>query len=72
MATKTDETSRLSLKLLTGTDTSGKAIYKTVGFSNFNPVANDNVAVSIASGLAALQSHSLSTISRTNAYTLAD
>ena len=70
MAVKSDATSKIILKVTTGRDTEGNEIVKRRTVSHINPALSDDSALSLGTKLAALQSDTLASVSRTDSATL--
>lgn len=70
MARRKDQTTKIALKVATGTGESG-ATYKNRNFSRINPALADDDALSIGTKLAGLQTHPLHSVIRTDAAVLA-
>ena len=58
--------SRVSLRVNTGTDDEGNAVYRTRSFSGVKPGAADQDVYDVAQVLAGLQQHPVEEISRVN------
>jgi len=69
-AKKETQNTKLVLKVVTGTATSGKAITASRTFSQVNPAVSDDDLLTVGAALADLQSHAISTISRVDTATL--
>lgn len=65
MATRTDRTTKLALRVEVATDT-----YKNRMINHINPSLNDDKALYLANKLGALQSHTVDKIVRTDVATL--
>lgn len=62
--TKVPQTSRLQIKVESGTTTSGQTAYKVRSYSNLKPGAADADVHAVGQALAALQQHPVASISR--------
>lgn len=69
---KLPQTSAIVLKLQTGINSAGNPVYKLVKYGNVKSAAPDDALYSVASKLAALQSHQLSSIQRVDTANLAN
>ena len=69
-AKKETQNTKLVLKVVTGTATSGKAITASRTFSAVNPAVSDDDLLAVGAALGDLQSHAISTISRVDTATL--
>lgn len=67
---KTPQASRLQIKVQTGVNGSGSPVYRVRALQNVKTNATDADIHSIAAGLAALQAHSVVSISRQDDATL--
>jgi len=64
MATKNSQTTKMILKVVTGTDASGKAVYAQRNFAHIDPAITDDDFLSIGTKLAALQASPLEGVYR--------
>jgi len=71
-AIKTQATSKLILKVETGTTEAGAAVYSQRSFGDINPELGTEDAYAVASALAALQTYPLSAIIRTDSSVLTE
>ena len=69
-AKKETQSTKLVLKVVTGTSSSGKAITSSRTFSAVNPAATDDDMLDVGAALGALQAHDVQTISRVDTATL--
>ncbi|MCI6086528.1 DUF1659 domain-containing protein [Selenomonas sp.] len=69
-AKKESQSTKLVIKVVTGTASSGKAITSSRTYSAVNPAVTDDDMLDIGAKLGALQSHDVSTISRVDTATL--
>ena len=65
-ALRVNEESKLTLKVATGTTARGGTSYSNRNVVNISPVATDTKVLEFATGYAALQSHTLGSVVRTN------
>lgn len=65
MANRKNETSKLTLALITGTNAAGKDKITSRTYQNLSPTLTDDEVLAIGSQLAALQEHDLSAVKRT-------
>ncbi|MDY6267944.1 MAG: DUF1659 domain-containing protein [Selenomonadaceae bacterium] len=73
MAAKKDSKStKLVLKVVTGTDADGKALTASRTFGNVNPAISDDDLLAIGGKLGALQSHTIATVNRVDSASLVD
>ena len=73
MAAKKDmQSTKLVLKVVTGTNTDGKALTAQRSFANVNPAISDDDLLAIGSKLGALQAHDVATISRIDSASLVE
>lgn len=70
MAVKTDKTSKLILKVQTGTNTAGEPTYSQRSFANINPALSDDDFLAIGTAVAALQSHTVGAVNRQDGATV--
>ena len=61
---KTSEESKISIRVVNGTNATGGNVYKTMSFSNVKPTAPDQDIYDVGFSLAGLQSKSLVEIIR--------
>ena len=71
-AAKTDQSTKLIVKVQTGVTESGQAKYEQRNFSYINPAAADDGLLAIGKSLGALQSHSVGAVMRQDVYTLSE
>lgn len=64
--------SRLSLRMHTGTDGEGNPVFRTRSYSGVKPSAADQDVYDVALAIAGLQQHSVEEISRVNENGLAE
>lgn len=67
-ATTTNEKSKMTLKVNTGTQV--EPVYKNRIFNNINPSSNNGDFLSIGQALGALQTYTLESVNRTNTFDL--
>ena len=73
MAAKKDSKStKLVLKVVTGTNTAGKALTAQRSSAHVNPAISDDDLLAIGSKLGALQAHDVATISRIDSASLVE
>ncbi|MDD6698215.1 MAG: DUF1659 domain-containing protein [Veillonellaceae bacterium] len=73
MAVKKDsQSTKLVLKVVTGTDAKGKALTASRTFSNVNPAISDDDLLSISGKLGGLQSHALAAVNRIDTASLVE
>ena len=66
MAVKSNETSKVVLKVSTGYDPSGKETTAQRTVNRVNPGIDNDTALSLGTQVASLQSYTLSTVTRTD------
>ncbi|MFA6849232.1 MAG: DUF1659 domain-containing protein [Selenomonadaceae bacterium] len=71
MAVKSNQTSKMILKVQTGTSSTGAAVYSTRSFAHINPTLTDNDFVTIGAAVGALQANTVGSINRQDAAKLA-
>lgn len=64
MAAYTPESSRLALKIQTGTSEQGKPVYRTLNFSGLDSAATADDVAAAASALGALLAYPVSAVSK--------
>jgi len=64
MAAYTPESSRLALKIQTGTSEQGKPVYRTLNFSGLDAAAIADDVAAVASALGALLAYPVSAVSK--------
>jgi len=67
---KTSEESKISIRVVNGTNAAGGNVYKTMSFSNVKPTAPDQDIYDVGASLAGLQAKSLVAIVRTDSANL--
>ena len=73
MAAKKDtQSTKLVLKVVTGTDAEGTALTSQRSIANVNPAISDDDLLAIGSKLGALQAHDVATISRIDSASLVE
>ena len=70
MSVKKDQTSKMILKVQTGTNAAGAAVYSQRTFANIAPALSDDDFLAIAKGLSSLQSQPVDSIHRQDAASL--
>jgi len=70
MVKRTDEATKLTLKVVTGQTEAGDNTYSSRNFSKIDPEADDASLYSVGNGLGSLQSHTVGFINRTDTATL--
>ena len=66
MAVKNAATSKIILKVENGVGESGKTLFANRTFQHINPALSDDDAYTIGAALAALQTHALGSVIRTD------
>lgn len=61
---KTPESTKLTIKVQTGTNTSGQAVYRTRTYTNVKATAADSDVFSVAQEIGSLQSYPVHSIDR--------
>ena len=73
MAAKKDtQSTKLVLKVVTGTDAKGKALTAQRTLASVNPAISDDDLLAIGSKLGALQSHAIAAVSRVDSASLVE
>ena len=67
-----DETTKLTLRVITGVGADGKTIYKNRTVGSIAPALTDADALTVGKGFADLQKHGLSQVLRTDTAVLAE
>lgn len=67
MAVKKDQTTKLILKVQTGTNAAGAATYSQRIFAHVNPALSDDDFLAIATALGSLQAHEVGSVNRQDA-----
>ena len=61
---KTPQTSKLTIKVQTGTNAAGQAVYRTHSYANVKAAAADSDIFAVAQGLGSLQNYPVHSIDR--------
>lgn len=61
---KTPESSKLTIKVQTGTNAAGQAVYRTRTYTNVKAAAADSDVFAVAQGIGSLQIYSVHSIDR--------
>lgn len=73
MAAKKDaQSTKLVLKVVTGTNTDGKALTSQRTFSSVNPAISDDDLLAIGAKIGGLQAHELATVNRIDSASLVE
>ena len=73
MAAKKDmQSTKLVLKVVTGTDAEGQALTSQRSIANVNPAISDDDLLAIGSKLGALQAHDVASVSRVDSASLVE
>ncbi len=70
MASKSNNATKLTLKVHAGQDANGKDLFRQRTFNRMNPGLTDDDVYAIGTGLAGLQTHELVSIARTDNATI--
>lgn len=65
-ASKVPQTCSLGIKVQTGTNAAGSAVYKTLNFGNVKVDATDQDIYDVAAGISSLQNYPASAFTRTD------
>ncbi len=71
-ATKTDQSTKLIVKVQTGLTSGGEPQYSQRSFSSINPAATDDSLLSAGNALGTLQEHEVGSIMRQDVCTLSE